>query len=125
MYFMKASMKFLPLLVCFMAFLSSCRHDVVVPESPEISFKFDVQAIIVGNCTESGCHSAGSDQPNPLVTYDDVMRSVNQGDARNSQLYQRIVGKSGNLMPPSPKRILNENEIKLIYVWIEQGAKNN
>ncbi len=118
-------MKFLPFAICIMIFLLSCRHEVVIPDSPVISFQYDVQAIIIGNCTQSGCHSSGSDRPNALVTYDDIHRIVNPGDARNSELYQRIVGKSGSLMPPSSQRMLNENEIRSIYLWIEQGAKNN
>jgi uncharacterized membrane protein len=102
---------------------ASCAHEAVIPNSPEISFSTDVQGIIIGNCTQSGCHASGSDHESfSLVTYDDVMKIVSPGNARNSRLYESIKQKS---MPPSSAASLTDQQIKYIYLWIEQGAKNN
>ena len=113
------------LLILLYAMFVSCRHDGVVPNSPEISFSNDVQSIIIGNCTQSGCHPSSSDHEKfSLVTYDDVMKTVEPGNARNSKLYETITGQ-GKLMPPSSQASLTDQQIKYIYLWIEQGAKNN
>ena len=105
--------------------LLSCRHDSDLASAPVISFKNNVQAIIVGNCTQSGCHTGGSDAEFALVSFEDVASVVNPGNADNSNLFEAITGRSGRIMPPSPQPMLNDNQIKFIYLWIEQGAKNN
>lgn len=112
-------------LFCSVLFFSSCRHDADFSGAPEISFKYEVQSIIIGNCTESGCHASGSDSPGSLVTFEEIQKRVSPGDPRNSQLYERVVGKSGSIMPPSSRTPLTNDQIRSIYIWIEQGAKNN
>ncbi|MCX6290944.1 MAG: hypothetical protein NT126_04195 [Bacteroidetes bacterium] len=110
--------------LCF--FLSSsCNHTADVSAKPAISFQSDVQPVLIGNCTQSGCHSGGDNESFSLVTYDDVMKSVNPGNARDSRLYQSVVGRTEHLMPPSPQPMLSDKQILNIYVWIEQGALNN
>jgi hypothetical protein len=61
------------------------------------------------------------------MTYDDVMNSgyVSPGNARGSKLYLDIIGSGGRIMPPSSQPPLSDNQVTLIYLWIEQGAKNN
>jgi hypothetical protein len=117
-------MKFSLLLLCFMICLFACKHDVVVPDLPEISFQGDVQSIIIANCSESGCHS-GNGGEFPLVSYDEIQSHVTPGDARESEIYKSITGKGATLMPPSPRPVLTNDAIRLIYIWIQQGAKNN
>jgi hypothetical protein len=116
-------------LLCCIALFWSCRHDPEIPATPEVSFSHDVQAIITGNCTQSGCHegnTGGGEDLFPLVTYNDIIEQVNKGNGRDSRIYQAITGKGGTkLMPPSPQAKLTDDQIGLIYVWIEQGAKNN
>ena len=104
---------------------TSCSHEVIVPDSPVISFSYDIQGIIIGNCTQSGCHSSSGQSEFPLVTYQDVMKIVEHGNAKKSRLYESIKGISSKLMPPSSIPPLNNDQIKYIYLWIEQGAKNN
>ena len=113
------------LLFCCAAILGSCRHDVVVPDSPEVSFSHDVQSIIIGNCAYSGCHTGDEGEQFSLITYEEITGIVEKGNARDSKLYQSVNGKSMKLMPPSPQALLTNEQISLIYVWIEQGAKNN
>jgi uncharacterized membrane protein len=104
--------------------LNACRHDVDLSGAPAVSFQSDVQSIIVSNCSESGCHSASGGKF-PLISYADVRDNVTPGDARASKLYKSITGKGEKLMPPSPQPMLTNDEIRLIYLWIEQGANNN
>jgi len=81
---------------------------------------------MIGNCTQSGCHvSSGDDHLFPLVTYEDIAKQVQPGDAANSRLYTVVRGLSGHLMPPPPQPMLTDEQIKFIYVWIEEGAQNN
>ncbi len=116
--------KFL-LLILLGAMITSCSHEAIIPNSPLVSFSNDVQGIIIGNCTQSGCHPSSSDHEKfSLVTYDDVLKIVEPGNARNSKLYETITGH-GTLMPPSSQSSLTDQQIKYIYLWIEQGAKNN
>ena len=61
----------------------------------------------------------------PLVSYDDIRSTVTPGDARGSKLYKSITGKGASLMPPGSRTLLTNDAIRLIYIWIEQGAKNN
>lgn len=103
--------------------LGSCAHQPIVPDSPLVSFSKDVQPIILGNCTQSGCHSAES-RRKPFLTYNDVMRDTKAGNALGSTMYQRISNRgTSNIMPPN--KPLAEENIQLIYIWIMQGAKNN
>jgi len=107
--------------------MPSCRHSSDLPELPEIKFSTDVQSILVGNCTQGGCHGSGSDHRQfSLVSYDDVINSgtIDKGNAHNSKLFQAITGRN-SIMPKAPQTPLTDLEISLIYVWINQGAKNN
>ena len=117
-------MKFLSLFVCLIISLTSCKHDVIVPDSPVISFQNEVQPILVANCTESGCH-ASSGGEFPLVSYQDALSNVTPENGRDSKLYKSITGKGESIMPPAPRPMLSDAAIRLIYIWIEQGAKNN
>ncbi|PTQ96548.1 hypothetical protein C8P68_10432 [Mucilaginibacter yixingensis] len=115
---------FLPLLGLVCA--SACRHDPLTPlsDAPVISFKNDVQPVIISNCTESGCHGA-SDHEFKLLSYDNIMAKVKAGDPHASDLYGAITANTINTMPKPPNPRLTDTEIKTIYLWILQGAKNN
>ena len=106
----------------------ACQHKPTVPETPVISFSNDVQPIIIGNCTQSGCHGGGSgrDSARALLTYNEVMKygEVTPGNAQNSRLFTTIAPNNfQNQMPP--KTQLSNQQILTIYLWILQGAKNN
>lgn len=109
--------------------LVSCRHDVDISALPEVKFSTSVQGIISSNCTFSGCHGDSGGQQGSefsLVGYDNVIENgdVKAGDARDSKLYKVISGH-GEKMPPDPYPPLSDDQIKRIFIWIEQGAKNN
>ena len=114
--------------ICMILILNACTHNTDLASIREISFGSDIQPIIAGNCTQSGCHNAQGDSKFSLVSYDDVISKsgVKEGDARGSNFYKVISRHNlSNPMPPSPLPMLSSDQIKLIYIWIEQGAKNN
>lgn len=105
----------------------SCLHKADLSSLKEVSFASDIQPILAANCTQSNCHNVGGREFS-LVTYNDVMSGgeIKAGDAHGSNLYQTISNHGfAETMPPSPLPPLSTDQIKLIYLWIEQGAKNN
>ena len=108
--------------------LMSCRHSPDIPDTPAMSFAKDMQPIIISNCTASGCHGSIDSRQFKLETYEEVIKKVMVGNALSSSIYQVITGKGfSTLMPPtsSSQGQLTDAQIKVIYLWIMQGAKNN
>jgi hypothetical protein len=99
--------------------LVGCKHKADIPSEPAISFASQVQPIVVNNCAQSGCHD-GSGRSFSLIDYSKIIGKVNPGDAANSRLYTSIINRS---MPPNNP--LTDEQTKLIYIWIIQGAENN
>jgi hypothetical protein len=104
---------------------NSCKHEVDLSGVPEISFANDIQLILSGNCVSNGCHSTDEASEFPLITYEQVINEgdVKAGDAHGSELYQVLLRTGGERMPPNGP--LSDIQIKKIFIWIEQGAKNN
>jgi hypothetical protein len=103
-------------------FSMSCHHETIIPSTPSISFKNEVEPIITGSCALSGCH--GNDfERFRLTNYDEIRKQVTPGNATSSRLYKSITKLGPGQMPPD--RPLSEDQLRLIYVWIMQGAKNN
>jgi hypothetical protein len=112
------------LLAAGMLLASSCQTEPDLTNAPTISFKNDIQSILAGNCTMSGCHNGnGREGAFSLETYDEVVRKVTPGNSHNSELYMAVANRTANLMPPAGP--LPTASIQKIYLWIEQGAKNN
>jgi hypothetical protein len=101
---------------------SSCRHNPDIPVSPIFTFNQDVSSITLNNCATVGCHD-GSSKRKPLITYTDVMNYVTPGKPYDSKLFTVIIKLSGNKMPPTGT--LADEQIKSVYLWILQGAKEN
>ncbi|MBK9414118.1 MAG: hypothetical protein IPN61_12005 [Bacteroidetes bacterium] len=105
----------------------SCLHKNDLSTLKEVSFANDIHPILAANCTQSNCHSNNGGEF-PLVTYEEVMSGgeIKAGDAHGSNLYQTISNHGFvDAMPPDPLPPLSTDQIKLVYIWIEQGAKNN
>ena len=107
----------------------SCRHKTDLTGIKDVSFSTDIQPILAANCTMSGCHNgsgSGGEHEFGLTTYNDVMGIVSADDAHSSKLYE-VISNHGleDIMPPSPNPPLSNDQVKIIYLWIEQGAKNN
>jgi uncharacterized membrane protein len=88
----------------------------VDPIDPEEPVKFEqVSAILKSRCVS--CHGGAGGYS--FSTYEGVMDAVNPGNPDESQLCYQI---RNGLMPPSGPQV-PENEVDLICIWIEQGAK--
>lgn len=117
--------------VCFLALaISSCTSKPDLSNVRSISFQTDVQPALSANC--SMCHSddnsrgGGEGEEVNVKDYEHVMHMVKAGDAHSSKLYNAVLGRRGeSIMPPAPKAALTEEQVKYIYLWIEQGAPNN
>ncbi len=106
--------------------LTNCRHDGQLPEQ-QVSFSADILPIIQLNCQHDGCHGTQNTSEFELMTYEDVMDhgKVKAGNPKDSKLYQAVTGSGEEFMPAAPYPALSERNLKLIYIWIGQGAKNN
>jgi hypothetical protein len=107
-------------MICFT--LAGCRHNPDIPVSPILTFNADVSAITLNNCATSGCHD-GSSERRRLVTYSEVMHYVSRGKPYSSRLFTSMIKLSGDKMPPNGP--LSDAQIKTVYIWILQGAKEN
>jgi uncharacterized membrane protein len=107
--------------------INSCTTNPDLTGVPEVSFKNDVQRVLSANCNFEGCHGGQNYEEGSLVGYDNVMSfgEIKVGDAHASKLYRLITGRSGPKMPPAGYNDVSSSDIKTIYIWIEQGAKNN
>jgi hypothetical protein len=114
---------FLSLLIFFAVFswVTSCTHVANIANMPEVCFTGDVLPIFVNNCAIAGCHDGGGRESRmTLNNYADIVREVSPGNPTGSRLYQTIIAKWGNRMPP--KQPLSLDSRTKIRVWIEQGA---
>jgi hypothetical protein len=105
----------------------SCQHDPVLPEH-EVSYSNDIQPILQLGCTQAGCHGDSLNQMPRLTSYESVMEfgDIEPGKPKDSKLYERITEEDEDKrMPKPPYPRLSDRNIKLIYIWIAQGAKNN
>ncbi|HEU4717158.1 MAG TPA: hypothetical protein VFU15_04975 [Bacteroidia bacterium] len=110
-------------------FFIACRHEPVLPDE-QVSFTAQVQPIIRGSCQHSGCHDTLSTSQDHRVidSYEDMMADnrIVPGKPHSSQIYIDITASSGeDMMPTVAYPRLTSEQIKLIYIWILQGAKNN
>lgn len=106
--------------------LFACRTEPDIPSNPKVLFQSDIQPLLSGSCGQTDCHAKNNSEFS-LIGYEDVITNgkVIRGDARKSELYKVISNRSPNEMPPAPTPLLDDYNIKLIFVWIEQGARNN
>jgi hypothetical protein len=101
-----------------------------VPCSPDtVYFTQQILPILVSNCSVPGCHDAASAQDGVVLTnYQSIMSTgeIEPGDPNDSELYEVITESDpGDRMPRPPQNPLSQQQIQLIYKWIQQGAKNN
>ena len=109
------------ILLTIFSWFTSCTHIANIANLPEVCFTGQVLPIFINNCTMAGCHGGGGrDEHRPLSTYADIMRDVSPGNPDASRVYQTIIAKWGNHMPPGQPLSLENRTI--IRVWIEQGA---
>src|ERR1035437_7694584 len=113
----------LTLIILLTAFswFTSCTHIANIANLPEVCSTGDVLPIFTANCAMAGCHDGGGSESHfALNNYADIIREITSGNPDASRIYQTIIAKWGNRMPPKQPLSL-ENRTK-IRVWIEQGA---
>ncbi len=101
---------------------AGCRHNPDIPVSPIFTFDKDVRTITLNNCATVGCHD-GSSRRRPLITYAEVLHYVTPGKPYSSGLFTTIIKLGEGKMPP--RGLLADEQIKSVYIWILQGAKEN
>ena len=94
----------------------------------KIYFQQQVLPILLSNCTMSGCHDDASHQDGIILTsYEKVMATagVRPGRPTDSDLYEVLVETDpDDRMPRPPRNPLSQDQIQVIYQWIQQGAQN-
>ena len=107
-----------------LASINACKHDYPEPVAPTISFKDHVQPIITGNCTAAECHPATGGEF-PLLSYNDVITNGEIKDGGGELIEVLKETDEDERMPKPPSPALSADQIKIIELWITQGAKNN
>jgi hypothetical protein len=104
--------------------------DVVFPDSA-VSYSQHVDALFQQSCASSQCHGGSTpagdlnlEFPSYRALVDHRPRLVLSGDGANSLLVLRLTGAVGERMPLRLPA-LNENQIRGIQRWIDEGAINN
>lgn len=135
--------RFLPLALVFAIGVSgiicaSCEDeltglrpsDVVFPDSG-VSYSQHVDALFQQSCASAQCHGGGApaadlnlEFPSYRALIDHRPRLVLSGDGANSLLVLRLTGAVGERMPLR-LQALNDNQIRGIQRWIDEGAINN
>jgi hypothetical protein len=108
------------------AFAAGCKHEPVLPER-EVSFANEILPIIQTSCQHDGCHGTSNTSEFTLLDYNDVMEEgdIKPGNANESDIYKIVTGQDEDVMPLPPYPALSKRQTTLLFVWIEQGAKNN
>ncbi len=103
-----------------------CKHEPVLPEH-QVSFSQDIMPIIQMGCQHSGCHGDTANPEFPMTNYEQVMAGgdIKPGEPNNSELYEVITDNDEEDRMPLNRPPLSDRNIKLIYIWIAQGAKDN
>lgn len=101
---------------------NACTTEPDLTNVPVVSYKTDVQRILSANCSFNGCHGHDVGSYNSVMSFGDVKA----GNAHGSKLYRVMTGRDPfNKMPPSGYNEIPRTDLKTIYLWIEQGAKDN
>jgi hypothetical protein len=126
---------FIPAVLVFFLGFFGCKDqgvDVDDREIPDqnVSFSEHIQPVFEFHCTP--CHNEQTREAGlSLTTWSSTVADpsiVFPEDPEASRLVWAIEGRPGAyFMPPigSPYRPLNQNQIKGVYTWIKEGARNN
>ena len=131
-------------LCVFGFFLSSCKHEIVLPQEdpgafvPKVHpcdpdtvyFENTILPILQTNCAITLCHDAQTGYDDIVFSsYWDIINSdafdkIKPGDGQGSKMYKVLneTDPKDRMPPDSP---LSPKQIALIEKWINQGALNN
>ena len=113
-----------------------CIYIAGCATTPQVSYQHDVHPIFVDKCID--CHmppygegywQTGLD----MNTYTTLMEGsiygpvIVPGNSKISSLNMLAEGRAGELAQKMKKRHtpITEQEIKVLHLWVEQGAQNN
>ncbi len=99
----------------------------------EASYARDIEPVIQWRCVS--CHTSGGEGTQKsglnLTSYDALMAGTSQGGnlivpgSPTTSSFMIMVTRKDHLRMPFGAAPLSDDEIRVIKVWIEQGAKNN
>lgn len=103
---------------------------------PQISYRTDVQPILEDNCMHCHTPPGGKGYKKTglsMADYKSLMAGtvygpvIVPGDSRKSILNMLIEGRADTSMrmPHDADKPLTDQEIRILHLWVEQGARNN
>ena len=104
--------------------------DNLIPDKT-VSYKMHIQPVLNIKCAVTGCHNSESMAGGfSAQSWTDIYRLplIDIGVPNNSYLYMTVKGLGGlPIMPPIGASVypMSEKEVKGLYTWILEGAKNN
>lgn len=116
--------------------LLTCIYIVGCATKPQISYQQDVHPIFVDKCI--ACHTPPNGEGYrrsglDMRSYENLMEgsmfgpAIVPGNSRTSPLNILVEGRAGNLSSEMKIRHtpITDHEINTLYLWVEQGARNN
>lgn len=111
--------------------VAACLCSFAEAQNKSLTYSADIAPVVKKYCLP--CHSADNDNSSELVldSYETMREGGKHGDpivpgkAKESNIYQKLHPdpEFGRQMPRGKGPKPTERDIKLIYDWIEQGAK--
>lgn len=107
--------------ICFVV-LGFFTSGLYAQDQP-VDFQKTIQPLFEKYCVS--CHGEETTEAFRIDVKDDVMDYVEASNADESQLYQVLVTDDENelMPPPDEDNPLSEQDIELVKLWINQGAK--
>lgn len=91
-----------------------------------VCFSRDILPILLSSCGISGCHDDITQEGDIILTsYNSIMNDgelVVPYEPLNSKMYEVLLKTGTDQMPPIPSDPLPDEQISLIYEWINEGA---
>lgn len=142
---------FLILAILLAVGLGACKHEIPnpvaedptdpnindgpfdPPPNPEgcdpetIYFEQDILPFFTARCGFEGCHSSATNEAGvTLDNYNDIIADLDilDDDWNDNELYE-VLYENDPQMPPDPYPALLQDQIDMLFTWINQGAQNN
>jgi hypothetical protein len=104
--------------------------------APQISYRDDVRPILVDKCTDCQLPPYGEGYRNTwldMQNYESLMAGsiygpvIQPGDSKASPLNMLVEGRAGHLsrLLNNQHKPMTSQEIRILQLWVEQGARNN
>lgn len=113
--------------------ISTAQGSTKSNRAKEVSYSKDVAPILGKFCVT--CHTADDEHPSELYmdSYESLMKGGKHGkailpdNAKESLLSQKLgpTPPFGKTMPPSKKLVPSAEQIGVLRLWIDQGAKKD